>query len=46
MDGVISDTQKNHRDVELEILSSYDIITLSPQSQISLTTEIIDNAFQ
>lgn len=41
MDGVISDTQKYHGEVELEILSQYGITTIAPNSDETITIDRI-----
>ena len=45
MDGVISDTQKYHGEVELEILKSYGISTISPDNITTITIDWIGANF-
>lgn len=45
MDGVISDTQKYHGQVEAEIFTQYDITTISPGSDQRITPQWIGDNF-
>lgn len=45
MDGVISDTQKYHAQAEIELLGSYGIHTIEPNSDQIITTERISGNF-
>lgn len=45
MDGVISDTQKYHGQIEVEIFHQYNITTIDPNSPITLSSDWIGKNF-